>query len=174
MSLMKRQSTASKAMRHTARAEKLPVVMTLEGHGPAKDNLLNHVFISYLPDGKQMFSGSGDGTSRRWDLETGKEIEEARDVCEQDIRAVAVSRDGRWVVTSTTKDPPSDHPGEIKACHVGTRVVKTFKGHSQGIICIDISVNSKLLASGAGDGFRIWSLDTVNQLLSGLVLAGAV
>jgi WD40 repeat protein len=100
MSLVKTQGTASKATRHTARADKLPVVMTLEGHGPAKDNLLAHVFISYFPDGKQMFSGSRDGTSRRWDLETGKEIEEVRDVCEQKIRAVAVSRDGRWVVTS--------------------------------------------------------------------------
>jgi WD40 repeat protein len=152
---------ASKATQHTARADKLPVVMTLEGHGPVKDNLLAHVSISYFPDGKQMFSGSTDGTSRRWDLETGKEIDEARDVYEQDISAVAVSRDGRWVITSIAEDRSGDHPGEIKACDVKTGVVKTFKGHSlprQG--CIDISVDNKLLASKAGDGLRIWSLDT--------------
>jgi WD40 repeat protein len=157
-------------MRHTARADKLPVVMTLEGHGPARDNLAAEVFISYFPDGKQMFSGSIDGTSRRWDLQTGKEIEEARDVCEQDISAVTVSRDGRWVVTSIDEDSSGDHSGEIKACDVETGVVKTFKGHSlprQGnMMCIDISVDSKLLASGAGDGFRIWSLDT-GKLLAG-------
>jgi WD40 repeat protein len=171
MSLVKRQITASKTMRHTARAGKLPVVMTLEGHGPAKDNLFNHVFISYFPDGKQMFSGSRDGTSRRWNLETGKEIDEVRDVCEQDITAVAVSRDGRWVITSVgEEDRSGDRPGETKACNLETGFVKTFKSHSllgQGMMmCMDISVDNKLLASGAGDGFRIWSLDT------GTLLAG--
>ncbi|KAJ8590842.1 hypothetical protein M405DRAFT_815423, partial [Rhizopogon salebrosus TDB-379] len=119
MSLVKKQGTASKAMRHTARADKLPAVMTLEGHGPARDNLAAHVFISYFPDGKQMFSGSRDGTSLRWDLETGKEIDETRDVCEQNIWAVAVSRDGRWVVTSIGEDESSDPPGEIKAAAPG-------------------------------------------------------
>jgi WD40 repeat protein len=170
MSLVKRQGTASKAMRHTARADKLPVVMTLEGHGPAKDSRFTSVSISYFPDGKQMLSGCRDGTSRRWDLETGEEIEEARDVCEQHITAVAVSRDGRWAITSMNEDSSSDLPGEIKACDVETEVVKTFKGYSlprQGVMmCIDISVDSKLLASGAGDGFRIWSLDT-GKLLAG-------
>ncbi|KAJ8589985.1 YVTN repeat-like/Quino protein amine dehydrogenase [Rhizopogon salebrosus TDB-379] len=163
MSLEKRRGTASKTMRHTARAEKLPVVMTLEGHGPAKDNLFNHVFISYFPDGKQMFSGSRDETSRRWNLETGKEIEEVRDVCGRNIWAVAVSRDGRWVVTSMG-EASGDPPWDIKACDVETGVVKTFKGHSPGIICMDISVDSKLLASGAADGFQVWSLDTGNFL----------
>jgi WD40 repeat protein len=170
MSLVKRQGMSSKATQLTARANKLPVAMTLEGHGPAQNNGFTRVAISYFPDGKQMFSGCRDGTSRRWDLETGKEIEEARDVCEQDIWAVAVSRDGRWVVTSIAKDPLGDHPGEIKARDVERGVVKTFKGHSlphQGnMMCIDISADNKLLASGAGDGFRIWSLDTGEPLTS--------
>jgi WD40 repeat protein len=117
-----------------------------------------------------MFSGSRDGTSLQWNLETGKEIEQARDACEQDISAVAVSRDGRWVVTCISEDRSGDHPGEIKARDVKTAVVKTFKGYSlpsQGIgMCIDISVDNKLLASGAGDGFWIWSLDT-GKLLAG-------
>jgi WD40 repeat protein len=168
MSLVKRQGMSSRATQLTARANKLPVAMTLEGHGPAKDNSLTRVSISYFPDGKKMFSGCRDGTSRRWDLETGKEIEEAQDVCEQDIWAVAVSRDGRWVVSSIAKDPLGDHPGEIKACDVETGVVKTFKGHSLprhgNMMCIDISADNKLLASGAGDGFRIWSLDTGKPL----------
>jgi WD40 repeat protein len=171
MSLVKTQDTASKAMRYTARADKLPVVMTLEGHEPAIDNIAAHWNISnsYFPDGKQMFSVSRDGTSRRWNLETGKEIKEARDVREQDIRAVAVSRDGRWV-TSIAKDPLGDHLGEIKACDVETGVVKTFKGHSlprqENMMYIDISADNKLLASGAGDSFRIWSWDT-GKLLAG-------
>ncbi|KIK32723.1 hypothetical protein CY34DRAFT_100883, partial [Suillus luteus UH-Slu-Lm8-n1] len=38
-------------------------------------------------------------TARQWDLKADKEVEEVRDVCEEYVWAVAVSRDGRWVVT---------------------------------------------------------------------------
>jgi len=47
---------------------------------------------SYFPKGKEMISGSGDKTVRRWDLRKGKEIEEAREVFEDGIDAVGVSR----------------------------------------------------------------------------------
>ncbi|KAG2073611.1 hypothetical protein BDR04DRAFT_1094564 [Suillus decipiens] len=57
--------------------------------------------ICYFPDGKQMISGSGDNTIRRWELREGKEIEKAREVCENRIRIVGVSKDGRWVVILT-------------------------------------------------------------------------
>ncbi|KAJ8585779.1 WD40 repeat-like protein [Rhizopogon salebrosus TDB-379] len=44
--------------------------MTLEGH----DNDIRS--ICYSPDGKQMVSGGWDETSRRWNLQAGKEIED--------------------------------------------------------------------------------------------------
>ncbi|KAG2068091.1 WD40 repeat-like protein, partial [Suillus decipiens] len=49
--------------------------------------------ITYFPDGKRMISGSADKTTRLWDLEEGKEIEEARDIHEQEVM---VSRDVRF------------------------------------------------------------------------------
>ncbi|OJA11411.1 hypothetical protein AZE42_12777 [Rhizopogon vesiculosus] len=51
--------------------------------------------VSYLPDGKQMISGSDDKAARRWDLEAAKEIEKARKVCEYAVNAVVVSWDSR-------------------------------------------------------------------------------
>lgn len=64
--------------------------MTLEGHAsyivceqvslammPGKDYEQKDIsYISCFPDGKQMLSGSGDTTIRRWDLREGKEIKE--------------------------------------------------------------------------------------------------
>ncbi|KAG2356951.1 quinon protein alcohol dehydrogenase-like superfamily, partial [Suillus spraguei] len=129
-----------------------PVEMSDEYY--QSDNITS---IAYFPDGKQMFSGSSDKITRRWDLESGKEIEEARDVCEEEITAVAVSRDGRWVITGGGR---GKRP-ELKACEVETGMVKRFEGHSRSIICIDISADSTLLASGSYDSTaRIWNLET--------------
>ncbi|KAG1779641.1 WD40-repeat-containing domain protein [Suillus placidus] len=151
----------SRSTQPAAAAKKsiLTPVLTLKGHTK------NISSISYFPDGKQMISGSYDKTTHRWDLEAGKEIEEARDVCKQEVHAVGVSRDGRWVVTGGG-DFTTDH-GELEASGVESGMVRTFKGHSAKITCIDISVDSTLLASGSDDfTARIWSLDT-GELVAG-------
>ncbi|KAG2342513.1 WD40 repeat-like protein [Suillus weaverae] len=131
--------------------------MTLKGHG------LYLRSISYFPDGQRMISGSYDKTTRQWDLKAGKEIKEARDICEEEVWAVAVSRDSRWVVTG---GGDHDRP-ELKACEVKTGIVKKLRGHSQDITCVDISADNTLLASGSWDETtRIWNLDT-GRLVAG-------
>jgi WD40 repeat protein len=135
----------------------LPPVMTLEGHD---DHIRS---ICYSPDGKQMVSGGWDKTSRRWDLQAGKEIEDVRDVCEWGAYVVAVSRDGRWIITAGG----DEKCGELKACEVETGMVKKFEGHSRVINCIDISEDNTLLASGSvHNTAKIWSLDT-GKLVAG-------
>jgi WD40 repeat protein len=136
----------------------LEPMMTLEGH----EDLVQA--MHYFPDGKRMISGSDDKTTRRWDMQTGKEIEKTRHIYEWDVRVVAVSRDGRWVITAGGVD---EHVGELEACDVETGIVKTFKGHSRQINCIDICADSTLFASGSNDDTtRIWNLDT-GKLVAG-------
>ncbi|KAJ8591392.1 kinase-like protein [Rhizopogon salebrosus TDB-379] len=131
--------------------------MTLGGH---RDRILS---ISYFPGGKQMFSGSMDETTRRWDLQAGVEVQEAIIVHEQAVCAVEASRDGRWVVTA---GGDANH-AELKACGVEIGIVKTFQGHLREINCIDISADGALLASGSADfTVRIWRLDT-GKLMAG-------
>jgi WD40 repeat protein len=165
--------TPRSGVRSTATADPLNVVMTLEGHrrdgGQSTGSLVRS--ISYFPGGEQMISGYEDGTVRRWDLQTGKEIVNARAVCKHEVRAVAVSRDSRWVITAGGKRlvgrPVTGPLNELKAWEIKTGVVRTFEGHSQAIACIDISVDSKLLASGSDDSTaRIWNLDT-GKLVAG-------
>jgi len=122
--------------------------------------------LSYFPDGQRMISGSSDKTVRLWDLRAGKEIREARIVYDQGVHAMAVSRDGRWIATASGDYKRPFGPWELKAHEVKTGVVKTY-GHSGQIICIDISADSKLLASGSEDRtMRIWSLET-GKLVAG-------
>ncbi|KAG2336713.1 WD40 repeat-like protein [Suillus weaverae] len=151
-------STSTKAA--TTKSILTPTI-TLKGH---KEWIRS---ISYFPDGQRMISRSEDKTTRQWDLKAGKEIEEARDACEGMVSAVAVSRDGRWVVTG------GGWNGELKTCEVETGIVKTFKGHSREIICVDISADNTLLASGSLDRTaRIWNLET-GKLVAGPFKSGS-
>jgi WD40 repeat protein len=132
--------------------------MTLKGHGDWIGS------ISYFSDGQRMISGSHDKTTRQWDLKEGKEIEEVRDVCKEQLRAVAVSRDSRWVVTAA--GDWQDAYTELKVCEVETGTMKKLQGHSLTVSCIDISADNMLLASGSHDfTARIWNLETGKLLV---------
>ncbi|KAJ8582266.1 WD40 repeat-like protein, partial [Rhizopogon salebrosus TDB-379] len=105
---------------------------------------------------------------RQWDLQAGMELEEVRDTCDDEVRAVAVSRNGRWVITVTNNhDGDSD---QVKACEVKTGIVKilnTDRLPLGGLECIDISADNTLLTSGSIDGtVWIWNLDT-GKLVAG-------
>jgi WD40 repeat protein len=151
----------------TADISILTPVMTLEGHEPWKilpdgDQVEPQEYkyvscISYFPDGKEMISGSGDKTIRRWDLRKGKEIEKDRQVC-KNVQAVEVSRDGRWVVIADGRS--------LKISEDETGIVRTFH-EGNWTNCIDISADSTLLAGGSFDRkVRIWNLDT-GELVAG-------
>ncbi|KAG2073655.1 WD40 repeat-like protein, partial [Suillus decipiens] len=124
----------------------------LKGH---KDSIPS---ISYFPDGKRIISRSDDETTRQWDLEAGKEIREAWDVCEQEVHAVGVSRDGRWVVSAG--GGVNSNTGELRVREVKTGIERTFEGPLRTITCIDISGDSTLLAGAEDYTVRIWSLET--------------
>ena len=144
-------------------ANKLVDAMTLandkgeEKHGFAS--------ISYFPNGKQMIGASTDNSSRRWDLQTSEEIVEPRLLCEQAVRAVAVSMDSRWIITGGG-DWDDNAPGELKACEVETGMMKTFEGHSRIVSAIDISMDNKLLASGFVRGSREQSERELKECIS--------
>jgi WD40 repeat protein len=157
---------ASSSTQPIATADKsiLTRVMTLEGHEPWKysspdgeQHESKYVScISYFPDGKQMISGSGDKTIRRWDLRKGKEIEKDRQVYEY-VEAVGVSRDGRWVVIASSEG--------IKVSEVEMGIVRTFF-EDDWIDCIDISADSTLLVGASSGEVLVWNLDT-GELVAG-------
>ncbi|KAG2049277.1 hypothetical protein BDR06DRAFT_961618 [Suillus hirtellus] len=95
----------------------LTSTITLKYHGEWVQS------ISYLPDGQRI---SEEKSARQWSPKSGKELMEARGVGGERVCAVAVSRDGRWVVTA---GGDGDH------------------GHTIRIECIDISASNTLLSS---------------------------
>ncbi|KAG2068941.1 hypothetical protein BDR04DRAFT_1143544 [Suillus decipiens] len=96
-------------------------------------------------------SESGNDFDGLLGKKAGEAIEEARAVCEKQGWTVAVSRDGRWVVTGGDS-------GELKACEVETGI---------DINAINICAENTLLASGSDDEIaRIWNLET-EKLVAG-------
>lgn len=69
-------------------------------------------------------------TAWEWDLQTNKEIEKARGICEWRVYAMAPSRDSRWVVTGVVDDD----------CRKPKTVDRLY---------INISTDNMLLASGS-------------------------
>jgi WD40 repeat protein len=176
-SLVKTSAMVSSSTQPVGETRKLTLkpTMTLEGHAydePVIDGFPKRrqiSFISYFPDGKRMVSASYDKTTRQWDLQTGKEIDEARDVCEQELREISLSRDGRWIATSSSI--PNNF-GKLEARNVRTRIVRKFEGDFNWIHCIDVSADNMLLVGGSWDGVRIWGMKT-GKLMAGPFRVGA-
>ncbi|MFM8004508.1 MAG: WD40 repeat domain-containing protein, partial [Dolichospermum sp.] len=70
------------------------VKFTIEGHSDSVDA------IALTPDGKTVIAGSGDGTIKVWDLETG-EIEFTLEGHNNSVNAIAVTPDGKTVISGS-------------------------------------------------------------------------
>ena len=114
--------------------------------------------VAFLVGGKHVMSGDKEGKIRRWRVEDGMEVGAPMDVG-SDIFNIAVSRDGKWVVSGTGK-----------LVHVwkaeGREKMSEFEGHSNWVLALDVSPDSKRIASGSGDKTAsVWSLSTGQRLL---------
>ncbi|KAF8842624.1 WD40 repeat-like protein [Paxillus ammoniavirescens] len=120
--------------------------------------LLGHTHIvrsvAFLPDGKEVISGSDNGNIRRWRIEDGcKLVKSMWD--KGGVLAVAASRDGRWIATG----------GERKNITLwnATTYEKAveLEGHSNDVRSLEFSPNSARVVSGSTDKTVIvWSTTT--------------
>ena len=107
----------------------------LTGHRDSVDALV------FSPDGQTLYSGSADGTVRRWDIATGtSEIIITHD---NEVTGVEVSSDGLTVVSSS-------RDGSVRAHSQGhTRVVTQ---HAADVMGIAFSPDGRKLVTASKDG----------------------
>jgi WD40 repeat protein len=111
--------------------------------------------IVYSPSGRQIISGSEDGTARLWDVDTG--------VCSQVfhhgdrtyISKVVFSPQGNLIASG-------DWSGKVKLWEVGTgRCRHTLNGHVKRVETIAFSPRGNLIFSSSVDGeARLWDTET--------------
>jgi WD40 repeat protein len=130
------------------------LIRTFVGH---KESVTS---CDFSADGKNIISGSEDGTLRLWDARTGKEkivLKGHRD----GVTACAFCKDGRMVVSASR-----DKTVRIWDAKSGIERA-VLKGHTDAVECCVFSPDGKMIAS-AGDWkdktVRIWDANNGNQL----------
>ena len=124
------------------------------GHG--SEGWQNPVAISR--DGTLIVSGGGDCMVRRWNASTGEAIGEPMDGHSGEVTAIVISDDGKHIFTG------SDH-GTVRRwdARTGEEVGKSMKhsgGHEYGIDDLVISIDGKLIVSGAYRSLERWDART--------------
>src|SRR5262249_46589033 len=110
--------------------------------------------VAYSPDGKRLVSGSGEGTLKVWDADTGKDLLTLKGLTGP-VLCVAYSPDGNRIVSGS-----QDNTLKVWDADKGLEV-RTLTGHTQWVTCVAFSPDGKRIVSGSQDRtLRVWDMDT--------------
>ncbi|MGO8926024.1 MAG: protein kinase domain-containing protein [Limisphaerales bacterium] len=145
-------------------------LLTLTGHSieiasaalsPYPKGHVARVFsAAFSPDGRQIVTGSSDGTAEVWDAASGRELFPLKGHSEW-IISVAFSPDGQRIVTGSV-----DKTAKVWKAASGMELV-TLKGHSDGINSAAFSPDGQRIVTGSADKTaRVWDATTGEALLT--------
>jgi WD40 repeat protein len=143
----------------------------------AEDAPVLNLVIS--PDGRTGFSSAGDGTLVLWDLVDAGEIRRFEGHQTQAILSVAFTPDGKQVLTGEWGDAFGFSFGDGNGLHLWDvetgEALRSFEGHTAGVIMIAVSADGREALTGSVDGtIRLWDLETGEEIRQILAHTGGV
>jgi uncharacterized delta-60 repeat protein len=112
--------------------------------------------VAFSPDGKYVVSGSGDGTARAWEAQSGQEV--ARMTHEDPVYAVAFSPDGKYIVSGS-----EDGTARVWEAQSGQEVARMT--HEGSVNAVAFSPDGKNVVSGSRDGTaRAWQAQSGQEV----------
>jgi WD40 repeat protein len=128
---------------------------------PHSKTVLSDVLaVAFSPDGRQVLTGSMDGSAKLWDAATGEELRTFEGNQQLAwIHAVALSPDGRMVLTGSIDDS-----AKLWSVETGN-VVHTFRGHVGWVSSVAFSHDGSRILTGSWDHtVKIWDAGTGVEL----------
>src|SRR5262249_15514304 len=129
-------------------------VRRFEGHAAAVHS------ATFSPDGRFALSGGEDQTVRRWEVESGKELQKLVDPIHHSILCVAFSPDGRRVLSSG--------PSHALLWDLDTgKDLRRFRGGETWMESVAFSPDGRrVLTVGRGVRVLLWDAETGKELHS--------
>jgi len=124
------------------------LIRTFTGHESS-------VFAVVLsPDGRNVFSDSGDKTIKLWDIQTGANLRTFTGHSGP-VWGIALSPDGRTLLSGSSDNT-------LKQWEVATgKVLRTFTGHSGGVTSVALSSDGRTALSASEDKtLKLWEVAT--------------
>ena len=119
--------------------------------------------VAFLTNGNDIVGGGKEETIRRWRGEDGNEVGEPMATGSgSGVSNVAVSRDGKWIVSGTTS-------GQVMIWNSESHAKENvFGGHDKDVYAVDVSPDATTIATGLEDRtVCVWSF-TGQRLLGPL------
>jgi len=127
--------------------------------------------IAFSSDDQRLASTSWDGSVKVWDIKAGKEIVRISDLGINSLFDVALSQDGKQLITSNFNNQGYVY---LWDAYTGKEVQK-LAGAGQDVYGIAISPDGRLLAIGWENGFiNIWDLSSGKKLQEYSAHAGLI
>jgi WD40 repeat protein/transcriptional regulator with XRE-family HTH domain len=118
--------------------------------------------LRFSSDGKYLFSSSANELLRRWDISTGDCIVTSRRVIGNRNNAIAIGRDGKFVITGSKE--PDVFFWRIEEAGIASEPLQ-LSGHTSRVWTVAISPDENLLASSDEEGTTIlWDLQSKTLL----------
>ena len=128
----------------------------LDGHTNTVDS------VRFIMDGRHLLSAAWDGTIRRWDVNTGEQLQVYEEQDGARVYMIDLMPNGEQFIAALGN-------GTLKLWDIESgEVIRTYSGHAGEVAGVHISPDGKRMVSagswGSGNEIRLWDIESGEEI----------